>query len=432
MKQILLTLLFLCCSCSLLEAATAARIAGRHLSDYTIVYSQKAEPEEGIETALAVQQMIAGRYGRQLPVADDAAPLPAEAIVLQHSDALAPFQYAARMDGHRLIIDAGGCWAMQYAAQQAVKKMAGKGLPRTFVLEGTIEGEVLFPRDEDTQLRILDDNIWEYNAETIPAAWQAAGIDCRDDHRAPQFAQLVRAYMPDVVMLQEYSRHMHARFYPLIQQYGYQIAWEPTEEWDYTPIFYLPEQLELLESNYLRYAPERWSNSGTKSYTSAVFRHKATGDTLACITTHLWWQSDASAPGSTLARAAQTRLIMAEAEAIKAKYHCTLFLTGDMNSEEKTIPVQQLLEGGYVPCYKVAERHTDTQNGYHVCGPRNVGQRAWNSEIMAADRQGGAIDHCFIYNAQPGARIQNFECLTPWFTVLLTDHYPNLIDARLR
>ena len=427
MKRIIVCVVVLCCWCSMLSAA--AHIAGSSLSEYVLVYNHLAEAEEGSAMAAEVQQMIADAYGRRLTVQDDAQPVPTKAIVLQHSEGLTPFQYKVCMDGHRLVIDAGGCWAMRSAAQQAVKKMSGRGIPRGYAIEGTVEGEVLFPREDDVELRILDDNIWEYNAETIPEAWQKAGLDCRDDWRAPQFAQLVRAYMPDVVLLQEYNRHMHERFYPLIQQYGYQIAWEPGEAWDNTPVFFRTDRLEMLESNFMLYTPERWSNHGTKSYTSAVFRHKVTGDTVACISTHLWWQSDKKTPGSTQARAAQVRLIMAEAEAIKAKYGCTLFLAGDLNSEEEKIPVQQLLEGGYVPCYRNAERRTDNQNGHHTCGPNSVGVR--RSARLSAERQGGAIDHCFIYNAQPGARVLNFECLTPWFTVLLTDHYPNLIDARL-
>lgn len=420
---------FWCVFC-VLKSAPAARIAGKDVSGFTIVYNHLAESEEGRDMALTVQKMISEAYGKQLSVEDDASFRRGNAILLQHSEGLSPFQYSVRFDKQNLVIDAGGCWAMQFAAEQAVRQMGGHGILNHYKLEGTVEGEVLFPREKETDLRILDDNIWEYNPETLPEAWEKAGIDCRDDHRAPQFAQLVRAYMPDVVLLQEYSHHMHDRFYPLIQRYGYQIAWEPKENWNCTPVFYRTDKLEMLESNFLLYTPDRWSNHGTKSYTSAVFRHKVTGDTLACISTHLWWQSNKKVPGSTLARAAQVRLIMAEAEAIKAKYNCTIFVAGDMNCEENTIPIQQFLQGGFVPCYKDAEVRTDNQNGHHICSPGAVGVR--KSNRVSPERSLGAIDHCLIYNAQHGARVRNFECLTPWFTVLLTDHYPNLIDARLK
>ena len=61
---------------------------------------------------------------------------------------------------------------------------------------------------EGADLRILNDNIWDYSQDTIPPKWQEIGEDPRDFVRAPQFARLVTDYMPDVLTLQEYSSHM--------------------------------------------------------------------------------------------------------------------------------------------------------------------------------------------------------------------------------
>ena len=91
---------------------------------------------------------------------------------------------------------------------------------------------------DGADLRILDDNIWDYSKDTIPPKWQAIGEDPRDFVRAPQFARLVIERMPDVFALQEYSSHMHKEFYPKVQSAGYEIAWESKEDWNNTPIFY--------------------------------------------------------------------------------------------------------------------------------------------------------------------------------------------------
>ena len=48
---------------------------------------------------------------------------------------------------------------------------------------------------------------------------------------------------------------MHERFYPLIRRYGYRIAYEGEEPWNNTPIFYNPETVELVDVNYVLYAP---------------------------------------------------------------------------------------------------------------------------------------------------------------------------------
>ena len=235
--------------------------------------------------------------------------------------------------------------------------------------------------------------------------------------------------MPDVLDLQEYSLHMHQRFYPLIRRYGYRIAYEGEEPWNNTPIFYNPETVELVDVNYVLYAPSCWSNIGSKSYTSAVFRKKDTGRLFAVVNTHLWWKSEAAQPGSTYARAAQVRLMMAEAEVLKNKYGCTIFVTGDMNAYEDSLPIRQFIEGGYTPCYKAATDATDNGNGHHICGPKDGYSRT--SRRCSPDREKGAIDHCFIYNAQEGVAVKVFDCITARFTVKLTDHYPYLIDAAL-
>lgn len=49
---------------------------------------------------------------------------------------------------------------------------------------------------EGADLRILDDNIWDYSQDTIPPRWKEIGEDPRDFKRAPQFARLVKDYMP--------------------------------------------------------------------------------------------------------------------------------------------------------------------------------------------------------------------------------------------
>ena len=97
---------------------------------------------------------------------------------------------------------------------------------------------------------------------------------------------------------------------------GYVIAWESKRDWNNTPIFYNSKTLELLYVNYNLYTPKQWCNHGSKSFTSAVMKRKADGKTFALIGTHLWWKSDKAKPGSTMARASQVRLVMAETEII--------------------------------------------------------------------------------------------------------------------
>ncbi|MCR4921495.1 MAG: endonuclease/exonuclease/phosphatase family protein [Bacteroidaceae bacterium] len=433
MKGTLLVILWsavLACMPNGAKAAAKASIGGRALSAHTIVYASDAEAEVGSDAAAYMQQALQGATGAWLAIADEGKVGRGSAIRLINDSTLAPFGYDIRLEGRTLAVRAGGCWAMQQAARLVAERLKGGGrIAAGFRLEGSVMGEHLFPLAEGANLRILDDNIWDYSAETIPDAWQKAGVDPRDDVRAPQFAQLVRAYMPDVVTLQEYSKHMHDRFYPLIQRHGYVISWESKADWNNTPIFYRPETLEQLYVNYNLYTPARWSNAGSKSFASAVFRHRATGKVFAVITTHLWYMNEKRQPGSTQARAAQVRLMLAEAEVIRAQYDCPVFVTGDMNCYESTIPMQQFFEVGFQPCYKLATIFADNSNGHHICSPGEGYSR--KSRRPSRERTEGAIDHCLLLDGQKRIEVKTFDCVQAYFTIKLTDHYPNVIDAKL-
>ena len=283
-------------------------------------------------------------------------------------------------------------------------------------------------RCEGTNLRIFDDNIWQYDRETVPEAWVPLGVDPRDSVRSIGFAKLIADYKPDIVTLQEYSSHMDACLAPKLRALGFTNACEQDGTWNFTPVFYDSTAVELLQVKYNLYTPRAYSNANTKSFTSADFRHRGTDRVFAVLNPHLWWKSEQKQPGSEMARASQIRLLMAEAEVIKAEYACTVFLMGDMNCEEGTIPIRQLLEGGYEPCYKVAKVFGDNHNGHHRCDPSGFSAE---SNRKGPDRATGALDHFFIHNAQEGVEVLKYFCILDSYTLPLTDHYPNYVDVRL-
>lgn len=409
--------------------ASPCKLGNTPLEKYTIVYQAQADADEGIDRANALQAEVREAVGVVLPVKSSDEFKKGASIRIEKPSGMTTFDYTLDVGKGKAVVGGGCGWAIDRAAGMLVEKLKSGANVAPFKARGSVEGEFLFPRGEGVTLRILDDNIWDYSLDTIPDEWKQAGLDCRDVARAPEFAQLVRGYMPEVVTLQEYSRHMDAEFYPLIKKYGYRNACDSKDgAWNNTPIFYDSDSLELLDVNYNLYTPSRWSNHASKSFTSAVFRQKSTGKVFAVINTHLWWKSDKVQAGSTQARASQVRLIMAEAEIIERKYSCPVFVTGDMNCEEDSVPMQQFIAGGYVPCYMAATVYGNTDNGHHECAPRTPGTRKSNRK--GADRRVGAIDHCFIHNAR-STEVKRFDCLQDFFTVKLTDHYPNLIDVAL-
>lgn len=146
------------------------------------------------------------------------------AIRLVRSEDRAPFDYAVRVSRGDLLIDGG--WQLGPDEGRAAwsRKCSGRATFRATRISRLGRGRMPLRTRCGSNLRILADNIWDYSRDDIPEAWRLIGERPRDDVRAPQFAQLVRAFMPDVLDLQEYSLHMHQRFYPLIRRYGYRIC----------------------------------------------------------------------------------------------------------------------------------------------------------------------------------------------------------------
>ncbi len=429
MKNLFIGLGLFAMSVAVASAETVYTLGKTSLEKYTIVYSADADSDEGSMAAISLQNRLKGLSGIELPIKSSQEFKKGNVINIVKPDGRKTFDYSVDIRKGRCEISGGCRWAMDKGGEKLVAQLQKNPATESFTDKGSVNGKFLFPRMEGVTLRILDDNIWDYSADTIPDIWRDAGIDCRDSVRAPEFAQIVRAYMPDVLALQEYAHHMHLELYPRLKKYGYRMAYECVDSSiNHTPLFYNRKELKLLRVKYNLYTPSAWCNNGSKSYTSAVFQQKSTGTVFAIINTHLWWRGDNIRPGSTQARAAQVRLMMAEAEVIAEKFNCPIFITGDMNCEEESVPMQQFLTGGYVPCYKLATVYGNTDNGHHNCGDKVVGSR--RSTRRGPDRQTGAIDHCLLYNGGD-TEIKVFDCIQNYFIVNLTDHYPNLIDAAL-
>ena len=129
---------------------------------------------------------------------------------------------------------------------------------------GNTSGAFLFPKSEGANLRIMDINVWEWDGtrEKLPKAWKEAGEDCTNEVRSKGFAGIVKAYLPEIICLQEYSPEMHAEFYPQISKDGYKITFVPDSA-NFTPVFYNKSKLKLLHTSYHPHA-RPYNNGDTK------------------------------------------------------------------------------------------------------------------------------------------------------------------------
>lgn len=296
-------------------------------------------------------------------------------------------------------------------------------------------------RGEGVNLRILDDNVWSYSKDVIPPAWERLGADCRIPARARGFMRLFSDWMPDIYTFQEFSPKIMAYFSVQLERWGYAYAepqvkeqrakdgtiipQDPIKNW--TPIFYHKGTLELLRSDYVLYTPKAWSDAGSKSFSCAVFLHKATGKKFAVITTHLWWKDESAVIGSDMARASQACLIMAHVAILEKEFGTLpIFLTGDMNCRESSLAVQTFMTGGFEQCYRIATVAADRHSGHHWCANDGFGE---NESNLKRTRESHAIDHCLLKNRDGQAEVKRFDCVMDEYILPLTDHYPNIVDA---
>lgn len=296
--------------------------------------------------------------------------------------------------------------------------------------EGNPEGRYLYPKADGANLRILDMNIWQYDGAKSPDAWAALGEDCTNETRSKGYAELVQAYLPEVICLQEYSMPMHDHMYPAFRDAGYEMTFIP-DSINYTPIYYKKNKMKLLDTGYFSYA-KPFNNHGTKSYTTAVFRLKKNGEKFAVINTHLWWKSEKVMAGSDHARAEQVKLVIAEAERLREEHGCPVFIMGDLNANLRTEALGVALAAGYKPVWEVATEYGDLRCGHHECDAKGFSRKQ-----NKTDDGYGCIDHFMVWEndlipAGGNVEVKVFMRDYAWFTLLLTDHYPNYADIVLK
>lgn len=294
---------------------------------------------------------------------------------------------------------------------------------------GNVTGAYLFPKEKGANLRILDINVWEWDdtRENLPEAWVKLGEDCTNEVRSVGFAGVVTAHMPEVICLQEYSPEMHEELYPKLQKAGYEITFLPGPgQENFTPILYRKSKVKLVETAYYSHALP-YNNRGTKSFTTAVFQMKRGGKKFIVANTHLWWKEETVMAGSDSARTEQIKNVIVQSEKLRLKYDCPVFFMGDLNCNIHSETLKVALAAGYKPAWEIATVHGDLRCGHHKCD-----KGGFSRKQNKTDDGFGCIDHFFVYDPSGNIEVKTFVRDYAWFTVKLTDHYPNYADIALK
>lgn len=365
------------------------------------------------------------------------------------------FSYWIAFKDGKILIGAGGSWALSAAVQRFDSEILAKGFTykEGLVIKGSVRGKVLFPRTTGSNLRILDQNIWQFDNAGNAASWESVGENCTNAVRVKNFVQLVKAYDPDIWTMQEYSDKMKTLMEPMLKDMNLLPV---TQSTNYTPIYYNSATLKLDYQTYAQYgnytspSGDKISPGVSKSYTLAVFTHRATNKQFMLVSTHLWWQSESAKKGSNSCREAEVRALDAKIEEIRKTYDVPVFLVGDMNCKLESAAMQILTYKTYQPLCKIATIWGDGSNGWHPADQYKF-SREYKSEVDkfagkttddgwkwsslngkhdTSDQGRGCIDQFFLYNGG-STKVLYFERVHAYFTIKLADHYPNYADIAL-
>ncbi len=415
------------------EEVSGFTIGGVSLNDYVIVYSGDAEAEEGTELSSMLNSILWEYLRVRLPVYSDKDPANEHEIRIGKACSTVvsdTFDYDVRFENGTLSISGGGCWAMYYALTLLEDGYFSKSvpIPADVNLSSNVYGKKLFDLADGSNLRVLDNNIWQNDSDSIPSAWKKLGADPTDKCRSKGLAEVVYAYMPDIVSLQEYSPHMDKYLRPLLEEYGYLLSYDPNGSSDFTPVFYNKNTVELITSVYHPYQPTTYNNGNTKSYNAGVFRLRSNGRVFGIVSTHLWYKTEKDFKGSNAARCDQVRTIIAEVEKLSERYNCPFFVMGDMNSAIGSDPMQIFLNNGFVHAHDTAILKTDDTLGAHDCDSSKFSRASTRTTDARVD---GPIDQFFSYNLSKDDKILVFDRVDPYFFICLSDHYPVVVDLYL-
>lgn len=410
-------------------------------SKYRILYHEGEDDGLALTCANDLAAAARSATGATLPVvSDNPAPMSVEMEISVGQTAIGAvqaylgeehdtFDYTIRMSGSRLVVAGASGWSLKAAADRLVREYIrpGKEVPKDLKIDGNCRGERIFPLEAGANLRLLDNNIWSYNEDVIPEAWAALGADPRNAFRSRQYAAMVKALLPDVFAWQEYAEAMKSAVEPQIADRYAEVVPDGTQGVrNATPLFYNRETVEPLKVNYLLF-PGEYNNSNSKSFTSAVFLHKATGAKFIVVGTHLWYMSDTEKPGSSEARKAQALLIAREVDDLLIEYDCPVFVMGDMNCRLDSDAMRVFTDRGYQDCGLSATVYRDHFKGHHTCSATSG--FAWSPQ--ADNNCATAIDHIFEYNCGTKATVLTHRITSAAWTVSLTDHCPRWIDVLL-
>ena len=241
--------------------------------------------------------------------------------------------------------------------------------------------------------------------------------------------EMVKAYAPDVLCLQEYGQHpphvtYHEGFTPLMKEIGYIDASVETTYINNTPLFYRADKLELINSGCWLYSQP--NNANSKSITWAILEVKSTRKRFIAISTHMMYdQPGIDANAARIQNAKEILSVIAEIRADEAFKNLPLVMGGDLNCFVNSDPHKILAaDGGLQRAFNVAAIKNDSNN-IHNYATWNDDAGVFTQWVPVNGNNSGAIDHAYV---SPNTLVKTYATVKTLVPLWTSDHMPLIVE----
>lgn len=236
-------------------------------------------------------------------------------------------------------------------------------------------------------------------------------------------AELIRAYMPDLIAFQEYSKYYHDGFTAKLEAIGYREVQPEGVAANYTPLFYRADRLNIIDCGYQLYAGPNDVNS--KSATWAVLELLDTGKRFIAISTHLMYnQPGIDANAARVSNAKELVSLISQLKNRSEFQTLPLITGGDLNCCLGSDPIQVLTDSGLKLAWEAALEKNDVRGNhdYVTYHPDCQSYSSWSI------RPGGyvkSIDHALVTEE---FTVERFFTLTDLYAQVASDHMPEWVE----
>ncbi len=264
------------------------------------------------------------------------------------------------------------------------------------------------------KVRVMTYNIWGMAASDYPIA-----------NRPELVSNVIHAYLPDVVGMQECSPDMRnaGLSQKLSDEYAEVNVASDAEKQGvinlYTPIFYRKSTVKLKAAGF-RLFDKAYNNKDSKGVTYAVFQ-TLDGNRFNVFNTHYWHGSGNDGENARVANAEAILEIIRQSNLTGP-----IMIMGDMNGYTISPPFLKLKEGGFVPANECVE-HGITLSTHHDYPVYDSAAQTYTGAPKPVKEFAKALDHIAISSAHSKA-VEKFDVVTTDDALNSSDHCPVYID----